>query len=196
MRKYIANSNWRWLLAWIILLGAGCFSGFFFNAESSGTVGAAQPGSTNSLGPNERSARHIARPSVFIFTAPTKLLRPQSPVFFQQGGEPEIKIDNFGNIYVTAIQGVPGGVDFWKSVDNGGTFTFIGQPDGAQDHCSTLPQCAGLGGADDSIDVSPGGYLYISSLWVGNVTVSTSFDGGAGGVAPGQAWQVNGTAAP
>jgi len=128
----------------------------------------------------------------FTFSAPLELTgHPPSPVFFQQDAEPEIKIDIFGNIYVTAIQGVPGGVDFWKSTDKGTTFVYLGQPDGAQDHCSSpTPQCLAAGGGDDQIDVSPGGYLYISSLWAGNVTMSTSMDGGTGGTIPGQAWQV------
>ena len=132
----------------------------------------------------------------FTFSTPVELTKtPISPIFFQQDGEPEIKIDISGNIYVTAINGVPGGTDLWKSTDQGATFHYLGEPDGAQDHCSTLPQCAGAGGGDDSTDISPGGYLYVSSLWIGNVTVSTSMDGGTGGVDAGQAWQVNPAAA-
>ncbi len=128
----------------------------------------------------------------FTFSPPLELTgHPPSPVFFQQDAEPEIKIDIFGNIYVTAIQGVPGGVDLWKSTDNGKSFVFLGQPDGAQDHCSSpTPQCLAAGGGDDQIDVSNGGYLYVSSLWAGSVTMSTSMDGGTGGTIPGQAWQV------
>jgi len=131
----------------------------------------------------------------FTFSNPVEMVRPTSPAFFQQGGEPEVKTDIFGNIYVTAIQGVPGGVDLWKSIDKGATFVFMGQPDGAQDHCPTLPQCNGLGGGDDQIDISSDGYLYVSSLWIGNVTMSASYDGGTGGVLPGQKWEVNPAAA-
>ena len=132
----------------------------------------------------------------FTFTAPLELTgHPPSPAFFQADGEPEITTDIFGTIYVTAIQGVPGGTDLWKSSDQGATFAYLGQPDGAQDHCSSLPQCAALGGGDDQIDVSSGGYLYVSSLWLGNVTMSASYDGGIGGAVPGQAWQVDGAAA-
>jgi len=44
----------------------------------------------------------------FAFTTPQELTgHPPSPAFFQGDGEPEIKIDIFGNIYATAIQGVP-----------------------------------------------------------------------------------------
>ena len=73
----------------------------------------------------------------FSFTAPLELTgHPPSPAFFQQDAEPEIATDLFGNIYVTAIQGVPGGTDLWKSTDKGASFAFLGQPDGAQDHCN------------------------------------------------------------
>ena len=131
----------------------------------------------------------------FTFSNPVEMVRPSSPIFFQQGGEPEVKVDLFGNIYVTAIQGVPGGVDLWKSINKGANFVYLGQPDGAQDKCPSIPQCAGLGGGDDQIDVSTGGYLYVSSLWLGNVTMSSSYDGGTGGVAPGQKWEVHPAAA-
>ncbi len=129
----------------------------------------------------------------FTFAAPMQMPKaPVSPIFFQQDAEPEIKSDIFGNIYLTAINGVPGGTDLWKSNNGGASFTYLGQPDGLQDRCaSPTPQCAGAGGADDSIDVSSGGYLYVSSLYVGSVTVATSMDGGTGGVQPGQAWTLN-----
>src|ERR1043166_5513902 len=69
----------------------------------------------------------------FTFTAPQELTgHPPSPAFFQADAEPEIIVDIYGNIYVTAIQGVPGGTDFWKSTDKGNSFVYMGQPDGAQ----------------------------------------------------------------
>src|SRR5947207_4929285 len=133
----------------------------------------------------------------FTFTAPQELTgHPPSPAFYQADAEPEITIDIFGTIYATAIQGVPGGTDFWKSNNKGTSFVYMGQPDGAQDHCNPpVVQCAALGGGDDQIDVSTGGYLYVSSLWLGNITMSTSYDGGIGGVEPGQKWEVNPVAA-
>lgn len=151
---------------------------------------------TNAAG-NSRQGAFVA--SAFTFSTPQALLRaaiPGSPgvQLKDQDIEPEIKVDLFGNIYVTAIHGVPGGVDLWKSTDKGTTFVFLGEPDGAQDKCNvagTLPCTVGAGGGDDSIDVSTGGYLYVSSLYLGSVTMSTSFDGGTGGTQPNQAWQVN-----
>src|SRR5205085_4767006 len=133
----------------------------------------------------------------FTFTAPQELTgHPPSPAFYQADAEPEIAIDIFGNIYATAIQGVPGGTDLWKSTNKGNSFVYLGQPDGAQDHCNPpVVQCVAAGGGDDQIDVSAGGYLYVSSLWLGNITMSTSYDGGTGGVTPDQKWQVNPAAA-
>jgi hypothetical protein len=132
----------------------------------------------------------------FTFTAQELTGHPPSPAFFQADAEPEIIVDIFGTIYATAIQGVPGGTDLWKSNDKGNSFVYMGQPDGAQDHCNPpVVQCAALGGGDDQIDVSSGGYLYVSSLWLGNVTMSASYDGGTGGATPDQQWHVNPAAA-
>lgn len=146
----------------------------------------------------QRTATHILAPTASIFSAPIELTghpQPSPQIFYQGDGEPEIKTDIWGNVYVTAIQGVPGGVDLWKSINKGTSFVYLGQPDGAQDHCQTLLQCAAAGGGDDSIDVSNGGYLYVSSLWGESVTMSVSTDGGTGGTLPGQAWNVNPAAA-
>jgi hypothetical protein len=179
--------RWSALLAAIIITAAG---GLFLS-----TAVAKQRRVSNAPVAPYRTATTVATSS-FTFSTPIELTKtPISPIFFQQDGEPEIKVDVFGNIYVTAINGVPGGTDLWKSTDKGTSFVYLGEPDGAQDHCSTLLQCAGLGGGDDSTDISPGGYLYVSSLWIGNVTVSTSKDGGTGGTTTDQAWQVNPAAA-
>ena len=149
---------------------------------------------TKALGIDSRRAVYAT--GSFSFASPQQLL-PNTPLPLGfQDVEPEIKVDLFGNIYVTAIEGVPAGVDLWKSIDKGATFKYLGQPDGAQ--CPVGSMCsndAGLGGGDDSIDVSPGGYLYVSSLWLGSVTMSASYDGGTGGIQPGQKWEVNPAAA-
>src|SRR5205085_9670351 len=114
-------------------------------------------------------------PGSFSFGAPQELIRPLNQVEgeLDQSIEPEIKADLFGHIYITGSHGVPGGLDFWKSKDKGTSFIYMGQPDGAQDKCGVNGPVLcqnGLGGGDDSIDVSPDGYLYISSLWAGSVT--------------------------
>ncbi len=70
-------------------------------------------------------------PGNFTFGSTQQLL-PGSPALGFQDVEPEVKVDIYGNIYVAAIEGVPAGVDLWKSTDKGATFTYLGQPDGAQ----------------------------------------------------------------
>ena len=186
--------NWRWAIS-ILLMSFIPLSTLIWSTA------AARPRTPAASQHGISSAASAVRTPIytngnFTFTAPQELTgHPPSNIFSQAAAEPEIKVDIFGNIYVTAISGVPGGTDFWKSTNKGTSFVYLGQPDGAQDHCATLPECAGVGGGDDSIAVSTGGYLYVSSLWLGSVTMSASYDGGTGGVAPGQKWEVNPAAA-
>ena len=207
MKPFITNSKSRWASSFL-LIGLSITTFFFSNA--SGRQQRFAPVSAK-----QRTATHVGAnvaASAFAFSPAQRLVRPPIPptpgvTLKEQDIEPEIKIDLWGNIYVTAIHGVPGGVDLWKSTDKGQTFVWLGEPDGAQDKCDIAPNSTpapspaptvapvpctvGAGGGDDSIDVSSGGYLYVSSLWLGGTTVSTSFDGGVGGTLPGQAWQVN-----
>jgi hypothetical protein len=190
---HIINHKWRSITCGIAILaltlGCFCLTTAFARKRKAGST-AIDP----ALSQAPRTSSSVAALST-TFGAPVEMVKPLSPIFFQHNAEPEIKVDVYGNVYVTAINGVPGGTDLWKSTDKGATFPYLGQPDGTQNHCATLPQCAGAGGGDDSTDISPGGYLYVSSLWIGNVTVSTSKDGGAGGTTTDQAWQVNPAAA-
>ena len=189
MKTLLHHAKWSWLTTFVSLVLVGLAITFL------ASVLAGPPSGTVDRGRAEAKAARTAiyAPGAFTFSTPMQLPKaPLSPAFYQADAEPEIKSDVFGNIYITGINGVPGGTDLWKSTDQGTSFTYLGQPDGLQDKCSPpVPQCVALGGADDSIDVSPGGYLYVSSLYVGSVTVSTSMDGGTGGVQPGQAWTVN-----
>src|SRR5947209_5621336 len=135
----------------VAITGAATVGGFFL---SQARLGAATP---SPLFP-------VYNAGSFTFAAPQEMIRPPIPAtpgvtLLDQEVEPEIKIDLFGTIYITSIHGVPGGVDLWKSTNNGATFAFLGEPDGAQDKCNvagTLPCTAGAGGGDDSIDVSTG----------------------------------------
>src|ERR1700730_2035728 len=189
------NSKSRWFAS-IVVIAVTVIGGLFLSSALARQRHVSRDTSRDTTAPAiPRSATYTA--GNFSFSAPLELIgHPPSPAFFQQDAEPEIATDIFGTIYVTAIQGVPGGTDLWKSTDKGATFTFLGQPDGAQDHCNPpTVQCVALGGGDDQIDVSSGGYLYVSSLWLGNITMSTSYDGGVGGALPGQKWEVDGAAA-
>jgi hypothetical protein len=197
MAKLIRSRKGRWFTS-LFFFFVALMTLFFALSNRSGQVAAASPSS-----PIQRSAIYApAAAGSFAFSPAQELVRP--PVVAIPGGvvslkdqdlEPEIKVDLVGNIYITAIHGVPGGVDLWKSINGGTSFVYLGEPDGAQDKCDLQPATtactAGAGGGDDSIDVSTGGYLYVSSLYLGGVTMSTSMDGGMGGVAPGQAWTVH-----
>ena len=149
------------------------------NATYSGTATlAAEP----ALGTG--TARY--KKSNITFSAPQQLQRPNN--FVNSGGtlissdqdvEPRIVHDTLGNYYVAAIEGVPGGIDVWKSSDAGSTFNYLGQPDGIQIGSAALGvDGVGLGGGDEDLAVSPSGVVYASSLWLGSATQSTSFNGG------------------
>ncbi len=120
------------------------------------------------------------------FSTPKELLRPNNianstgNVFTaDQDVEPRIVHDALGNFYVAAIEGVPGGIDVWRSSDGGASFSYLGQPDGTQIGSALAGvDGVGLGGGDEDLAVSPAGAVYASSLWLGSATQSTSFNGG------------------
>lgn len=123
--------------------------------------------------------------SNLTFSAPQELQRPidllnngGTGVAADQDVEPRIVHDVLGNYYVAAIQGVPGGIDVWKSTDAGKSFSYLGQPDGVQIGATLGADGVGLGGGDEDLAVSPSGVVYASSLWLGSATQSTSFNGG------------------
>ncbi|HXS72869.1 MAG TPA: hypothetical protein VN725_02410 [Rhodanobacteraceae bacterium] len=114
----------------------------------------------------------------FAFSAPLTLPGPADLAFSVQGIEPRVKADSLGNIYAAAIQGIPAGTDAWKSMDGGKTFTYLGQPDGAQ-AASAVARGGGLGGGDEDLAIGTSGNVYVTSLWLGSATQSNSFNGGS-----------------
>lgn len=149
------------------------------NAMYSGTISLAAE-------PTMSTGRARYKPGNFTFTQPVVLARPTQtynstplgPTFFQQDAEPRVGHDAVGNIYAAAIQGVPAGTDFWKSMDGGKTFAYTGQPDGAQAAAATgLANGVGIGGGDEDFVVGPSGALALSSLWLGAVTDCGSTNG-------------------
>jgi hypothetical protein len=152
-----------------------------FTVANATYTGAATLGPEPALGTG--NARY--KKSNMTFTAPEELQRPinlanstGNILTADQDVEPRIVHDALGNYYVAAIQGVPGGIDVWKSVDSGNSFTYLGQPDGVQIGATLGADGVGLGGGDEDLAVSPSGAVYASSLWLGSATQSTSFTGG------------------
>ncbi len=140
------------------------------------------------VAPEPAAATGTARykKSNMTFSAPLELQRPNNIVnssgnivSSDQDVEPRIIHDALGNYYVAAIEGVPGGIDVWKSADAGASFAYLGQPDGIQiGSAAAGVDGVGLGGGDEDLAVSPAGVVYASSLWLGSATQSTSFNGG------------------
>ena len=115
-------------------------------------------------------------------TAATTVRAPAFPVATQltanfpyglTQGEPNIKADNAGNLYVMAAGSTPIGCELWKLPPGAATSTFLGAPDG------------GAGGGDCDLAFSPdvpsgqsAQTLAYSSLTLPDITVGTSADGG------------------
>jgi hypothetical protein len=126
------------------------------------------------------------QPGKMTFGTPFELARPNDPVnsgatiVFDQDVEPRVAHDSLGNLHVAAIQGVPGGVDVWKSYDAGKTFTYLGQPDGTQVLATTgTTTGTGLGGGDEDLAIGTSENVYMNSLWLGSTTQASSFNGGS-----------------
>ncbi len=132
------------------------------------------------------SGRARYKPGSFTFSTPFELSRPtdiqntngQVIVTLDQDVEPRILNDPLGNLYVAAMEGVPGGVDVWKSMDGGNTFSYLGEPDGAQAASMAGATGAGVGGGDEDLAVAPNGTVWMNSLWLGSTTQCTSTTGG------------------
>lgn len=137
--------------------------------------------------PTVPSGRARYKPGSFTFSTPFELSRPNDIVnsngvvlvAADQDTESRVAHDPLGNLYVAAIEGVPGGVDMWKSQDSGNSFTYLGEPDGAQAASMDGATGAGVGGGDEDLAVAPNGTVWMNSLWLGSTTQCTSTDGGA-----------------
>src|SRR5689334_8734209 len=97
----------------------------------------------------------------FAWTNPILLPGPNGAVFGTQDVEPRVRTDAVGNIYAAAIEGVPAGTDAWKSMDGGKTWTYLGEPDGAQ-AASAEARGGGLGGGDEDLAIGNSGLVYVN----------------------------------
>ena len=95
--------------------------------------------------------------------------------------EPAIRADQAGNFYASSEHGLGGGTDAWRSTDGGRHYATLVSPNtGSQSNNSGFAP----GGGDTDLAAAPaknasGLYnVYVSSLNLANVDVSTSMDGG------------------
>lgn len=154
------------------------------SVEASAAVNATYSG-TISLAPEPTTAAGRVRYKTgsFSFSAPLTMPGPPDAVAGLQGIEPRVAVDAVGNIYGAAIQGIPAGTDTWKSMDGGKTWTYLGQPDGAQAAAAVGVRGVGLGGGDEDIAIGSSGIVNVTSLWLGSATESVSTDGGSAWIA-------------
>ena len=153
---------------------------YTISVEASAAVNSTYVGTiTLSSQPTTPSGSARYRPGKFTFSAPLTMPGPQDPVTGLQGIEPRVAVDPVGNIYGAAIQGIPAGTDTWKSMDGGKTWTYLGQPDGAQAAAAAGVRGVGLGGGDEDLAIGSSGIVNVTSLWLGSATESVSEDGGS-----------------
>jgi len=129
--------------------------------------------------PSTPSGKARYKTGSFTFSAPITMPGPADAVAGLQGIEPRVAVDPVGNIYGAAIQGIPAGTDTWKSMDGGKTWTYLGQPDGAQAAAAVGVRGVGLGGGDEDLAIGSTGIINVTSLWLGSATESVSTNGGS-----------------
>jgi hypothetical protein len=168
------------------VVAAGCFaaiSAVRMTSAPAPTAGAVRvpehaiatppPGQTWTLqhaaGP---TAAPVTRPAPALRVATTKLPGSSIAAF-----EPSMTTDSKGVIYVTAPSSIGhsptvSNSPLWKSTDGGASFQ------GPISTESAGQTASGIGGGDSDIVVDGQDNLYLTSLWLGNTSMSMSTDGG------------------
>jgi hypothetical protein len=125
-------------------------------------------------------------------SAPIGTTCPGSNQCTNVSAEPAIRAANDGRFYASSENGLGGGTNAWRSTDGGRHYTLLACP-----NCGSESNDTGFapGGGDTDIAVAPeknadGFYnVYVASLTLANVDVSTSTDGGA-------TWRLNPVTTP
>ena len=123
---------------------------------------------------------------------PTGSTCPGSSSCWNFAAEPPIRADGAGRFFASSENGLGGGTDAWRSTDNGLHYTGLASPNAVSgtDQTGFAP-----GGGDTDLAVAPeknaaGLYnVYVASLSLANVDVSTSTDGG-------NTWKLNPVTTP
>ena len=167
-------------------VGGTLFAGVDSTSNGTYTVRAKDPACTPVTPPPPPGITYVK--GGMTFSPNSTVLAP----YIGQDVEPSIRTDKFGNAYVAAIRGVPGGTDLWYFDLRPGSTTYDpfmrnpqyrGQPDSITG--SSDATVGGDGGGDVDMAVgfdesSPGNppYLAYSSLVIGNISTQRSTDRG------------------
>jgi hypothetical protein len=134
------------------------------------------------------SPAHSAATSFTTFSlagiplAPAGVNCPGHSNCYNQAAEPAIRANPAGQFFASSENGLGGGTDAWRSTDGGHHYVQLPCPD-----CGSQTNDTGFapGGGDTDLAVAPaknssGHYnVYVASLSLANVDVSTSTDNGA-----------------
>jgi hypothetical protein len=115
-------------------------------------------------------------------SAPAGVTCPGSDQCMNYAAEPAIRAAKDGTFFASSENGLGGGTNAWRSTDGGRHYTQLPCP-----NCGSQTNDTGFapGGGDTDVAVAPeknaaGFYnVYVASLTLANVDVSTSTDGGA-----------------
>jgi len=116
---------------------------------------------------------------------------PTSPLCYNNAAEPAIRSDPAGNFFSSSEDGLGAGTLAWRSLDGGLNYTALNSPNGVSQATNNTFE---PGGGDTDVAVAParnsrGFYnVYVASLSLANVDVSTSQDQGG-------TWSLNPTSA-
>ncbi|GHO63906.1 hypothetical protein KSC_027980 [Ktedonobacter sp. SOSP1-52] len=103
--------------------------------------------------------------------------------------EPQIRADMAGHFYASSENGLGAGTQAWRSTDSGRHYTALASPNAVSQGAPVAP-----GGGDTDLATAPakngsGNYtVYVASLNLANIDVSTSMDAG-------KTWKLNPTSA-
>jgi len=138
---------------------------------------------------------HGASPAFTNYTLGTQYIGESCPnsttPCTNSASEPQIRADSAGNFYATSENGLGAGTEAWKSTDGGNHYITLASPNALS---QTSQPSVAPGGGDTDVAIAPaknanGLYnVYVASLSLANVDVSTSQDGG-------NSWSLNPTGA-
>lgn len=112
-------------------------------------------------------------PQVLATTITFSFTNPKAIDLAHRAGEPGLLLDGAGRVFVHAPSSLSKGNQgwLWRSVDGGASFQFIENVAGKR----VAPE---VGGGDSHMAATPGGRLYYADLWLGDISVVRSDDGG------------------